>query len=511
MNPQSTPRTTLTRVTTALLVAGALHSATANAASFQYRHPIMGMIASPTSQAQQVATEILVALTGGPTLPAGEVNWPYSYDLKQLLSVTGDSNYNASNVSWELQSGALPAGLSLGTDGVLSGIPTTKDTVGSSFQVKATYKTKTGQQAYTIVVNGAILRVTQISAGMAHACAVTTTSEVKCWGFNNSGQLGNNSTVNSAVPVTVSGLVGVTSISAGSYHTCALTSTGGVKCWGSGSAGQLGSASISSYVPVEVTGLTSGVSMLAAGHGHNCALVSGAVKCWGSNNYGQLGNNSTTVSSTPVTPVGLTSGVAKIGLGSNHSCAITTEGAALCWGQNSNGKLGNGRTTDSHVPVAVSGMTSGVASIAGGYMNTCAITTSGAAKCWGHGGYYQLGNGGSSDSSTPKDVSGLSSGVVSLAMPGLNSFHICALTATGAVLCWGYNSNGQLGDGSTSTRSVPTAVSGLSSGVTSLAAGDRYTCATLSSGGTKCWGYNYYGQLGNGSTTDTKVPVAVTP
>lgn len=152
MTPKSTPRTTLTRIVTTMLVASALNATATHAASFQYRHPVVGLVISPTAQAQQVVTEILVALTGGPELPAGEVNSPYSYDLNQLLSVTGDSAYSASGVAWSLSSGALPAGLSLGSNGVISGIPTTENLIGNGFLVSATYKTKTGQQAYAIVV-----------------------------------------------------------------------------------------------------------------------------------------------------------------------------------------------------------------------------------------------------------------------------------------------------------------------------------------------------------------------
>ena len=182
-----------------------------------------------------------MALTGGPSLPAGEVNWPYSYDLTQLLSVTGDNNWSTTNVSWNLPSGSLPAGLSLGTDGVLSGVPTTKDSVGASFQVKASYKGKDGQQVYTIVVNGAVLHVTQISTGYNHTCAVTTSGGATCWGQNVNGQLGDNSTTRRPTPVTVSGLTsGVASLIAGYYHTCAVTTSGGAKCWGNNGNGQLG-------------------------------------------------------------------------------------------------------------------------------------------------------------------------------------------------------------------------------------------------------------------------------
>jgi hypothetical protein len=303
MNPKITWRSTLTHIVTTMLVASALSTTAAHAATFQYRHPVVGLVSSPTAQAQQVVTEILMALAGGPALPAGEVNWPYSYDLKQLLLVTGDSAYNSSNVSWELASGGLPAGLSLGSDGVISGAPTTKNVAGSSFQVLATYKTKTGQQAYTIVVNGAVLHVTQISAESNHTCAVTTSGGAKCWGSNSSGQLGNNSGTSSGIPVDVVGLTsGVASLTGLGSHTCAVTTSGGAKCWGYNSSGQLGNNSTtSSSVPVDVVGLTSGVASLTVGGAHACAVTtSGGAKCWGSNSSGQLGNNSTTSSKVPV-------------------------------------------------------------------------------------------------------------------------------------------------------------------------------------------------------------------
>lgn len=159
----------------ALIAAGLLSAEAASAApTFNYRHVIVGLVPAPTPAQVQKAAEIVMALTGGPALPAGEVSWPYSYDLNQLLTVTGDTAYDKTKVTWEVQSGQLPPGLSLGADGVISGTPTTKDLVGSSFQVLATYKTKTGQQAYTIVVNGAVLHVTQISTGGTHSCAITT-------------------------------------------------------------------------------------------------------------------------------------------------------------------------------------------------------------------------------------------------------------------------------------------------------------------------------------------------
>ena len=292
---------------------------------------------------------------------------------------------------------------------MVSGIPTTKDAVGSSFQVKAAYKTKAGQQAYTIVVNGAVLHVTQISAGGSHTCAVTTSGGAKCWGVNESGQLGNNSTTSSKVPVDVYGLTsGVASLAAGANYTCAVTASGGAKCWG-WNVGQLGDNTFkNSSVPVDVYGLTSGVVSLATSNNsnsHTCAVTtSGGAKCWGLNSSGQLGNNGTSTSFVPVNVFGLDSGVTRITAGASFTCAVMSSGGAKCWGYNYFGQLGNNSTANSKVPVDVSGLTSGVTSITGGGYHTCALTTSGGAKCWGNNATGQLGNNSTTSSSVPVDV-----------------------------------------------------------------------------------------------------------
>jgi alpha-tubulin suppressor-like RCC1 family protein len=146
-------------------------------------------------------------------------------------------------------------------------------------------------------------------------------------------------------------------ISAGVHHTCAVTSTGGVKCWGPNAKGQLGNNSTTnSPVPVDVTGLSSGVVAVAAGYYHTCAVTStGGVKCWGYNAKGQLGNNSTTDSLVPVDVTGLSSGVVAVAAGDNHTCAVTSTGGVKCWGNNAYSQLGNNSTTYSPVPVDVMG------------------------------------------------------------------------------------------------------------------------------------------------------------
>ncbi len=297
-------------------------------------------------------------------------------------------------------------------------------------------------------------------------------------------------------------------VSAGGYHTCALTS-GGVKCWGYNVNGQLGDGTTTNRsTPVDVSGLTSGIVAIAAGSQHTCALTSGGgVKCWGYNVNGQLGDGTTTNRSTPVNVSGLTSGVVAIAAGNLHTCALTSGGGIKCWGSNNSGELGDGTTTDRSTPVNVSGLTSGVTAIAVGGYHTCALTSSGGIKCWGLNNYSQLGDGTTTNRSTPVNVSGLTSGVATIA-PGW--YHTCALTSGGGVKCWGYNSAGQLGDGTTTYfRGTPVDVSGLTSGVAAIAAGYLHTCALTSGGGIKCWGRNDYGQLGDGTTADRSTPVDV--
>ena len=299
-------------------------------------------------------------------------------------------------------------------------------------------------------------------------------------------------------------------ISYGQEMGCAVLSSGGLKCWGRNSNGQVGDGTTTDRTtPVAVSGLSSGVTGISVGIANysTCALVStGGVKCWGYNNYGQLGDGTKTNRSTPVNVSGLSSGVSAISVGDRFTCAVLSNGAAKCWGGNSSGNLGDGTITDRTTPVDVSGLSSGVSTIAAGGTHTCALLSTGGVKCWGNNSNGRLGDGTTMWSNFPVDVSGLSSGVSAISAGGQ---HTCALLSNGGVKCWGVNSSGQLGDGTITNSSTPVDVSGLSSGVRAISAGYGNTCALLGGGVVKCWGSNYAGQLGDGTTTQRLTPTAV--
>ncbi len=208
-----------------------------------------------------------------------------------------------------------------------------------------------------------------------------------------------------------------------------------------------------------VSATTSAVAIAAGGY-YSCALTSsGGVRCWG-----------LTYGLTPIDTSGLSGGVTAIAAGSFHTCALTSAGGVKCWGSNFYGQLGDGTTSrPASTPVDVSGLTSGVTAIAVGGDHSCALTRTGGVKCWGYNRSGDLGDGTVVDRTTTVDVSGLSSGVTAIAAGG---YHTCALTSAGAVKCWG--DGGTLGDGTSSGRSTPVDVSSLSSGATAIVAGAHH-------------------------------------
>jgi alpha-tubulin suppressor-like RCC1 family protein len=305
----------------------------------------------------------------------------------------------------------------------------------------------------------------------------------------------------------------VMQVAAGGRHTCAVTSAGGVKCWGDNTYGQLGDGTTTARSrPVHVVGLTSGVTSVAAGYYHTCALTTaGGLKCWGANGVGQLGNGSWSAPhTTPVDVVGLTTGVRSVTVGRTHTCAVTTAGSVKCWGGNDYGQLGDHTDIWRASPFTVVGLSSGILDVAAGWYHNCARRSTGGVMCWGRNLYGQIGDGTLIDRWTPFYVEGLVGFAVAVAAGG---YHSCARTSYtgpgGSLKCWGFNYYGQLGDGTTDLRTNPVGVVGLTSGVEAEAGGYYHTCALTAARGVKCWGFNGTGQLGNGTTTSQPVPVDV--
>lgn len=339
---------------------------------------------------------------------------------------------------------------------------------------------------------------TALGLGNASACAMLADGSTRCWGGNDTGQLGNAMSSTRRSPVRMDAFAGnVASVSRGLTVRCFLTNVGGVKCIGNSEDGELGNGTVdtTSIVPVDVTGLTSGVVAVAVGNEHGCALLADAtVKCWGWNGFGTLGNGTTTNSSVPVVVTGLT-GVSMIAAGAYHSCAIVAGGAIRCWGSNSSGQLGDGSTSDRATPVPVPAITSGATLISGGDSHTCAIVA-GSARCWGSGLAGELGNGGNAGSSIPVQVAGLASGVTDIST---GSNFSCALVS-GAANCWGLGTSGQLGNGGVTSSNVPVTVSGLPPGMTQVTVGSDFACANTANN-VHCWGSNRFGSLGIAATT----------
>jgi len=355
----------------------------------------------------------------------------------------------------------------------------------------------------------ATLATVQVVTGAYHTCALAPSGQAYCWGLNGNGQLGDNTNTERHTPVAVQqGGVTFTSISAGGWHTCGLTSAGAAWCWGYNGTGQLGDNTTTERdIPVAVQqgGVT--FTSITAGWAHTCGLTSaGTAYCWGRNDWGPVGDNTTTDRHTPVAVQqgGVT--FASITSGRWHTCGLTSAGAAYCWGWNVNGQLGDNTTTDEHVPVAVQQGGVTFASMAAGGYNTCGLTSAGAAWCWGWNGEGELGDNTITDRHTPVAVQ---QGGATFASITTGGSHTCGLTGAGAAYCWGQNAYSQLGDNTITDRHTPVAVGGglTWATVVSSEAASHICAVKLSSQVIYCWGLNDHGQLGDRTTTDRSSPV----
>jgi alpha-tubulin suppressor-like RCC1 family protein len=353
----------------------------------------------------------------------------------------------------------------------------------------------------------------RIAGGDGFACAIADQGTF-CWGENALGELGNGTTAPNLLPGIVT--PNFTSISAGAQHACGVQPNGIVLCWGDGSQGQIGDgAGVSRSTPTP--GIAGAYVMVTSGGAHSCALAAdGRAFCWGANASGQLGNGSTSRSLTPVEVTGGPA-FATIAAGRNHTCALDLTGAAWCWGANADGQLGDGSNADRARPVAVSGGEKYKELAGGGDAHTCASGANGIVRCWGANDAGQLGNSASGSSS---NVPVTFAAALPLSQLTLGDHHSCGISTESVSWCWGANSEGQIGDGTTTPRAAPTAAA-ASARFSRITGGTGFTCAVTFGAVTSegnvivvsrrsllCWGRNSSGQYGRGDTTPSLTPAA---
>jgi alpha-tubulin suppressor-like RCC1 family protein len=344
-----------------------------------------------------------------------------------------------------------------------------------------------------------------VSAGGVHSCLVSG-SDVLCWGANDRGQLGDGSTTSRTEMVRALTTITFATVSASADHTCALARSGAIYCWGANDDGQLGTGDGADHsTPARVSGDRT-YKAIAAGTGYTCALATnGDAYCWGRNSYGQLGTGSTATTPAPA-KVATSAKFVAITASTSHTCALDPVGTAYCWGQNAYGQLGDGSTILRTVPVQVAG---GLLfrMIAAGGAHTCAVSTADEPYCWGRNSYGQVGTGGMEQHDAPIAVT-TGEHLEHMTTITAGTVHTCGLGASGAAYCWGRNSYGQLGDGTTVDHMTPNKVTGVGP-LASIDASGSHTCAITVTGTTVCWGDNSDGQLGDGSTTHRSNPVTV--
>jgi alpha-tubulin suppressor-like RCC1 family protein len=383
----------------------------------------------------------------------------------------------------------------------------------------------TGNVQVPVRVAATLVRTT-LAAGQFHTCGLDAAGAAYCWGNNGYGQLGNSITIGSVTanptPEAVLGGMTFASLTGGSNHTCGLTPAGAAYCWGANYAGQLGNTTNSGVLngpdgknptPLPVDGNLT-FSVLEAGSDHTCGITTqGVMYCWGNNSLGQLGTTTNNITSLPnptPTPVPGSLTFRAVGAGTSHTCGVATDGVVYCWGDNSNGQLGNANAigegnVPQPTPTAVQGVPT-LASFAAGGHYTCGLTAAGAAWCWGDNTFGALG-ATTPETWYPTPVA--VGGGLSFVSLGAGGGHTCGLTSGGTLYCWGANLLGQLGSainfGTSTPNYSPMAVGGLT--LAAIAINAAHTCGLTAAGQAWCWGFNRYGQIGSTTNNDTDIGV----
>ena len=297
-------------------------------------------------------------------------------------------------------------------------------------------------------------------------------------------------------------------IAAGAYHSCAIYNDSSLKCWGLNAKGQLGDGTTTNRLtPVSVSNITNPIEIAVGGQTNyaSCAIIyGGTIKCWGDNDYGQLGDGTTTQRNTPVSVSSITN-ASKIFLSKyDHSCALLDNSSVSCWGRNNYGQLGDGTTTDRTTPIIVNNISTAT-DLALGQSHSCALLSDESVKCWGWNSDGGLGDGSTTNRTSPVSLIGATS-VKDIAAVFRST---CVLYKNGTVKCVGQNNFGQLGDGTKTGRTSLVSGTGITNG-TKIVGGAGNYCVLLSDSTIKCWGSNERGQLGDGTTTEKLSPVTAT-
>jgi alpha-tubulin suppressor-like RCC1 family protein len=364
----------------------------------------------------------------------------------------------------------------------------------------------TGSSNIPVSVIGGLL-FDSITVGANHTCGRSTNGFIYCWGSNSRGQLGDGTDIPIAtLPVPIQGHPNLNAISSGGNHGCHIWTGGQLYCWGSDTYGQLGNGTAGTWIVPDDISQGSNYVAISAGNEHTCGLLLGGdAYCWGRGTEGQIGNNAKVNESAPTLVLGYHKFKA-ITAGISHTCALIANGAAYCWGRNNFGQLGvSTDIVEQLVPSTVAGGRFFTGISAGEY-HTCGVTAAGEAYCWGWNSTGELGDGTRNQS--PQPVRAQSTEALTAVSVG--SDFSCALNSAGQAFCWGQNAAGQLGDGSYTMRFTPGPVS-TALRFAKISAGNRYVCAITTTGAAYCWGANTYGTLGNGdlTVTSSRLPVAV--